>query len=69
MSSERDLRLVGVGASPYTRKLRAALRFRRLPFRFVVMGDKEANALPARPLPLLPYIVLPTADGDPLTAM
>ena len=69
MSSERDLRLVGVGASPYTRKLRAALRFRRLPFRFVVMGDKEANALPARPLPLLPYIVFPTADGDPLTAM
>ncbi|CAN1521734.1 hypothetical protein MCEZE10_01124 [Sphingomonadaceae bacterium] len=22
------------------------LRFRRLPFRFVVMGDKQANALP-----------------------
>ncbi len=64
-----DLRLVGVGASPYTRKLRAALRFRRLPFRFVVVGSKEAAALPDRPLPLLPWLVLPGADGEPGEAM
>jgi len=52
-----DLRLIGVGASPYTRKLRAALRFRRLPYRFVVAGSKEAQALPGAPLPLVPYLV------------
>lgn len=34
-----DLRLVGVGGSPYTRKLRAALRFRRIPYQFVIMGS------------------------------
>jgi len=54
MPEDRDFRVVGVGASPYTRKLRAAARFRRLPFRFVVAGSKEANALPQRSLPLSP---------------
>ena len=63
MPDDREFRIVGVGASPYTRKLRAAARFRRLPFRFVVAGTKEANALPQRSLPLLPYIVAPDADG------
>lgn len=63
MPEDRDFRIVGVGASPYTRKLRAAARFRRLPFRFVVAGSKEANALPKRSLPLLPYLVAPDADG------
>lgn len=63
MRNEPDLRLVGLGASPYTRKLRAALRFRRLPFRFVVFGSREAAQLPPPPLPLLPYLVVPGADG------
>ena len=69
MSTSGDFRLVGVGASPYTRKLRAALRFRRIPYRFVVMGSREAEALPERPLPLLPCLVLPEADGEPSGAM
>lgn len=63
MGDDRDLRLVGVGASPFTRKLRAALRYRRLPFRFVVADSKEAEDLPNRPLPLVPYLVAPDADG------
>jgi len=64
-----DLRLVGVGASPYTRKLRAALRYRRIPYRFVVLGSKEETGLPKRPLPLLPYVVLPESDGEPAAAL
>jgi len=64
-----DLRLVGVGASPYTRKLRAALRYRRIPYRFVIMGSREAEALPDRPLPLVPYLVFPGPDGTPSEAM
>ena len=63
MPDDREFRIVGVGASPYTRKLRGAARFRRLPVRFVVAGSKEANALPQRSLPLFPYIVAPDADG------
>ena len=61
--------LVGVGASPYTRKLRAALRFRRIPLRFVVVGSREAEALPKRPLPLVPCYVLPGPDGAPGEAL
>lgn len=61
--------IIGVGASPYTRKLRAAMRFRRVPFRFVVAGSKEAAALPKRPLPLHPYLVAPGHDGEPAKAM
>ncbi len=69
MSNGHDLWLVGIGASPYTRKLRAALRYRRIPYRFVIIGSKEAAALPDRPLPLVPYLVLPGADGAPSSAM
>ena len=52
MTSGSDLRLVGMGASPYTRKLRAALRYRRIPYRFVVVGicsatDQGAATSPA----------------------
>lgn len=63
MSATSDLRLVGSGSSPYTRKLRAAIRFRRIPYRFVIVGSPEAEALPPRPLPLLPYLVVPGANG------
>ncbi|MEL7547317.1 MAG: glutathione S-transferase N-terminal domain-containing protein [Pseudomonadota bacterium] len=64
MTADLDLRVVGVGASPYTRKLRAAIRYRRLPYRFVVAGSKEAAALPERPLPLVPYLVAPDPSGQ-----
>jgi glutathione S-transferase len=69
VTSCSNLRLVGIGASPYTRKLRAALRYRRIPYRFVVVGSEEASALPKRPLPLLPYVILPGPDGEPGAAM
>jgi glutathione S-transferase len=64
-----DLRLLGVGASPYTRKLRAALRYRRIPYRFVIAGSREAAALPRPPLPLMPGLVLPGPDGEPAEAL
>ncbi len=69
MNTDRDLYLVGSGSSPYTRKLRAALRYRRIPYRFVVIGSKEAKALPERPLPLVPYLVVPGDDATQYKAM
>lgn len=69
MMAGDDLVLVGSGSSPYTRKLSAALRYRRIPFRFVVIGSKEAEALPKRPLPLVPYLVLPSCGDQPPRAM
>ncbi|MEO0784305.1 MAG: glutathione S-transferase [Pseudomonadota bacterium] len=69
MQTGEALILVGSGSSPYTRKLRAALRYRRLPYRFVIIGSKEAEALPKRPLPLVPYLVVPGGEGEPPVAM
>ncbi len=43
-----DLWVVGSGSSPDTRTLRAALRFRRVPYRFVVVGSRVAEALQER---------------------
>ena len=67
--TETDLRLIGVGASPYTRKLRAALRYRRIPYRFVIKGSNEDQSLPNRPLPLLPCLVFPGQTGLPSDPM
>src|ERR1041384_7274847 len=40
------LRIVGMPASPYSRKLRAVLRYRRIPHAWVILGSPEARALP-----------------------
>lgn len=69
MDGHTDLRLIGSGSSPYTRKLRAALRYRRIPYRFVIHGSKEQQALPERPMPILPCLVFPGSDGRPTDPM
>ena len=59
-----DLRLVGSSVSPYTRKVRALLRFRRIPFQFVRKGGRESDDLPPAPLPLIPYVIFPDQSGE-----
>ena len=59
-----ELRLVGSSVSPYTRKVRALLRYRRIPYQFVRAGGRESEALPPAPLPLIPYVVLPDHNGE-----
>jgi glutathione S-transferase len=49
--------------SPYSRKLRAVLRFRRIPHVWVHRGSPEARGLPRPRVELLPQLVLPGADG------
>ena len=63
MSGERPLPLVGAPGSPYTRKLRAVLRYRRIPHAFVIRGAPEARALPRPRVELLPQLVLEGPDG------
>jgi len=59
-----DLRLVGSSVSPYTRKVRALLRYRRIPFQFVRKGGRESEDLPPAPLPLIPYVIFPDQSGE-----
>lgn len=57
------LRLVGAEGSPYSRKLRAVLRYRRIPYAWIVRGAPEALGLPEPRVALLPQLLLPGADG------
>jgi len=56
---------VGAPGSPYSRKLRAVLRYRRIPYIWVQRGSREARDLPKPRIELLPQLIVPTADGGP----
>ena len=59
---DHPLRIVGVPGSPYSRKLRAVLRYRRIPHVWVLHGSPEARGLPQPRIPLLPQLIFPGAD-------
>ncbi len=60
--------IAGAIGSPYTRTLRAVLRYRRIPHRFVVRGSKDDVGIPDVPVALIPVLVFPGQDGAPDTA-
>jgi len=65
------LRIAGAPGSPYSRKLRAVLRYRRIPHAWIQIGSREARELPRPRSELLPQLVLPGArealtDSSPL---
>lgn len=63
------LKLVGAYGSPYSRKMRAVLRYRRIPFRWILRGSREDAGIPPVPVQLIPVLVFPGRDGAPDTAM
>jgi len=63
------LLLVGAYGSPYSRKMRAVLRYRRLPFRWIVRGSRADEGIPAVPVDLIPVLAFPGDDGRPADAM
>jgi glutathione S-transferase len=68
---ETPLAIVGAPGSPYSRKLRAVLRYRRIPHVWVQRGSREGRALPRPRVELLPQLVFPGAkealtDSSPL---
>jgi glutathione S-transferase len=63
MTSVNPLRIVGMPGSPYSRKLRAVMRYRRIPHAWVTSGSPESRALPRPRVELLPQLILPGADG------
>jgi len=61
---KNPLKLAGSVGSPYSRKMRSLLRYRRIPFHFIEWGTEASEALPRPPLPLMPAIYFPTPNGD-----
>ena len=57
------IRLMGVAGSPYTRKMRAVLRFRGIPYRIIRQGAPETQTLPQPKVRLLPTFYLPDENG------
>ena len=68
---DAPLAIVGAPGSPYSRKLRAVLRYRRIPHVWVQRGSRESRRLPRPRVELLPQLVFPGAqealtDSTPL---
>ena len=62
------LKLVGSIGSPYTRKMRSVLRYRRIPFHFIEAGTEPSRGLPPAPLPLVPVLYYPGEAGYEATS-
>ncbi len=60
---EQPLRIVGAPGSPYSRKLRAVLRYRRIPYVWINQGSPETRGLPQPRVHLLPQLILRAPDG------
>ena len=61
--SAAPLELVGAHGSPYSRKMRAVLRYRRIPFRWILRGSAQDVGIPRVPVALIPVLVFPGAGG------
>ncbi len=60
--SKQPLVLAGQYGSPYTLKMRAVLRYRHIPSRWV-LRDSKWDDIPTPPVPIIPVIVYPNAVG------
>ena len=58
------LQMLGAPGSPYTRKMRSVLRYRRIPYLFIQQNSPEAAKRPAPKVPLLPTFYLPDDAGQ-----
>src|SRR5512134_2799431 len=63
MSSAHPLKILGAPGSPYSRKLRAVLRYRRIPHLWIQRGSKDEGRVPEIPVRLIPVLVFPGPEG------
>jgi glutathione S-transferase len=61
---EPRLTLIGTYGSPYSLKMRAVLRYRRIPFTWIIQGTDAERALPQPKVAIIPVIGFPDPDGE-----
>lgn len=64
--AEPQVTLNGVPGSPYTRKMLALMRYRRIPYKLIIAShvtSKELTDYPRPKVPLLPTYYFPDRDG------
>lgn len=64
MAIQLPITLTGAPGSPYTRKMLAILRYRHIPYRFVLSRSPAAAALPKPKVQLLPTFYFPNDGGE-----
>ena len=64
MTNGDAIALMGAPGSPYTRKMLALLRYRRIRYRFLIAGSPQAEAMPSAHVRLLPTFYFPDAAGE-----
>ena len=62
-ASESLVTLSGVPGSPYTRKMLALLRYRRIPYK-LILGSRDLKGLPQAKVSLLPTFYFPDPAGQ-----
>ena len=64
MTASASIALSGAPGSPYTRKMLALLRYRRIPYRLLPRSGPALSDLPRPKVQLLPTFYLPNAAGE-----
>ena len=64
MTIPNPVKMMGAPGSPYTRKMRAILRYRRIPYLFIQQNSPDAAKLPAAKVALLPTFYLAGESGE-----
>lgn len=58
------VRFMGAPGSPYTRKMMAILRYRRIPYRFLIRDQASRMGMPQPKVSLMPTFYLPDDSGE-----
>lgn len=64
-----DMTLVGAYGSPYSIKMRAVLRYRHIPHRWVVRNSSQDKDFPDPQLPIIPVLVFHDDEGGYVESM